>query len=170
MILGLTVHQFTQLHVGVSLVAIASGIVALYGALYSRRMPGWTALFLATTILTSVTGFMFPSAVLTPAQIFGYLSLAVLAVAVVALYAFRLRGIWRPVYVVTALLALYLNVFVLVVQGFQKVPLLHRFAPTGAEPAFFMAQGIIFLAFLVWGVLALRRFHPERTAPSMQVA
>ena len=161
MILGLTLQQFTQLHVAISLVAIVSGLIAFYGALSSRRLPGWTALFLVTTILTSVTGFMFPSAVLTPAQIFGYLSLAVLAAAVIALYVFRLNRAWRLVYVVTGMIALYLNVFVLVVQGFQKVPALHAFAPTGAEPVFFIAQGIVFVLFLLFGYLAVTRFHPE---------
>ena len=119
-----------------------------------------------TTILTSVTGFMFPAVSVTPAQIFGYLSLAVLALAVLALYAFRLNSVWRLVYVVTGMIALYLNVFVLVVQGFQKVRVLNALAPTGSGPAFFIAQGIVFVLFLTFGYLAARRFHPERLSES----
>ena len=127
----------------------------------SRNLSGWTALFLVTTVLTSVTGFMFPAATVTPAQIVGGISLATLAGALVALYGFHLRGAWRWIYVVTAMLALYLNVFVGVVQAFQKVPLLHTLAPNGSEPPFIIAQTITPLIFGVLGILAVKRFHPS---------
>ena len=127
----------------------------------AQRMPGWTALFLATTVLTSVTGFMFPAVTVTPAAIFGAISLAVLALALLALYVFHANGAWRWIYVVTALLALYLNVFVLVVQAFQKIAVLHPLAPTGSEPPFLVAQTIVLLTFLWLGFGAVRKFHPE---------
>ena len=133
MILGLSIAAFTKLHVAISLIGIVSGLVVFYGMLGAQRMPGWTALFLATTVLTSVTGFMFPAVTITPAAIFGVLSLVVLAVALLALYVVRANGAWRWIYVVTALLALYLNVFVLVVQAFQKIAFLHQLAPNGSE-------------------------------------
>ena len=128
----------------------------------AQRMPGWTALFLATTVLTSVTGFMFPATTLTPAAIFGIISLAVLAVALLALYVFHADGAWRWIYVVTALSAFYLNAFVLVVQAFQKVSILHPLAPNGTEPPFLVAQTIV-----LWlGFGAVRKFHPEAMAPT----
>ena len=120
MILGLLIAAFTKLHVAISLIGIMSGLVVLYGMLGAQRTPGWTVLFLVTTVLTSVTGFMFPAVTLTPAAIFGAISLAVLTVPLLALYVFHANGAWRWIYVVTALIALYLNVFVLVVQSFQR--------------------------------------------------
>src|SRR5262245_38170834 len=138
MILGLPLATFTKLHVLISVAGILTGLVVVNFMLQGDQRSRWTGAFLIATILTSVTGFMFPATAITPAAIFGYLSLAVLVVALLALYAFGLRGIWRPVYVVTAILALYLNVFVLIVQAFQKIPQLHRLAPTGGEPIFFV--------------------------------
>ena len=164
MILGLPLATFTKLHVLISVAGILTGLVVVNFMLQGEQRPRWTAAFLIATILTSVTGFMFPATTITPAAIFGYLSLAVLAVALLALYAFGLRGIWRTVYVVTAILALYLNVFVLIVQAFQKIPQLHRFAPTGGEPIFFVAQALVLACFVAIGVMALRSFHPERAA------
>jgi len=164
MILGLSIAAFTQLHVAISLIAIVTGLIVLYGMLSGQRMPGWTALFLITTVLTSVTGFMFPAVAVTPAAIFGVISLAVLAVALLALYVFHANGAWRWIYVVTAVLALYLNVFVLVVQAFQKISFLHPLAPTGSEPPFLVAQTVVLLIFLGLGFLAVRRFHPEAMA------
>lgn len=161
MILGLSIAAFTKLHVAISLVGIATGLLVLYGMLGSERMPGWTAVFLATTVLTSVTGFMFPATTITPAAIFGAISLVVLAVALISLYVFHAKGAWRWIYVATALLALYLNVFVLVVQAFQKNPLLHPLAPTGSEPPFLVAQTIVLLTFLWLGFGAVRKFRPE---------
>ena len=118
MILGLSIAAFTKLHVAISLIGIVSGLVVLYGMLGAQRMPGWTALFLVTTVLSGLTGFMFPAVTITPAAIFGAISLVVLAVALLALYAFHANGAWRWIYVVTALFALYLNVVVLV-EAFQ---------------------------------------------------
>lgn len=164
MILGMSIPTFTFVHVVISLVAIASGLIVLVGLLGSKRMPTWTALFLVTTILTSVTGFMFPATTVTPAQIFGYISLVVLAVTVIALYVFRVAGPWRWIYVGGAVLAFYLNVFVLVVQSFQKLPFLHPLAPNGSEPPFLIAQALVLGLFVVLGILAVIKFHPERMA------
>jgi hypothetical protein len=161
MTLGLSLSAFTTLHVIVSLIGIASGLVVLYGMLSSQRLPGWTALFLATTILTSVTGFMFPFNGLLPSHVVGAISLVLLALALLGLYVFRLAGPWRWVYVVTALAALYFNVFVGVVQAFQKLAVLQPLAPTQSEPPFAVAQGAVLVLFLVLGFLAVRRFHPD---------
>jgi len=149
MILGMSTHAFTVLHVVLSLIGIASGLIVLYGMFGSQRMRGWTALFLATTILTSVTGFLFPRAGFTPAQGVGFLSLAVLALAVLALYVFHLAGAWRWIYVAGAVLALYLNVFVGVVQAFQKLPFPQPLTPTQSGPPFIVAT-IVALAILSW--------------------
>jgi hypothetical protein len=158
--LGLSFSAFTTAHVVISLVGIATGLVVLYGMLSGQRMDGLTAVFLVTTVLTSVTGFMFPFNGLLPSHIVGGISLIVLAVALAALYALRLQGAWRRVYVVAAVIALYLNVFVGVVQAFQKFGFLHALAPTQSEPPFAVAQ-IVVLALFVWlGYLAARRFQP----------
>jgi hypothetical protein len=160
MILGMSLSTFTTVHVIISLVAILSGFVAVYGMLNGNRLDWWTTLFLATTVLTSVTGFFFPLSGLTPAVIFGIISMVVLAVAIGALYVFRLAGAWRWIYVVSALLALYLNSFVGVVQAFQKLAFLQPLAPTQSEPPFAIAQ-LILLAVLLWlGYRAVRTFHP----------
>jgi len=160
MIIGLSIENFTILHVIISLVAIVSGLVVLGGMLRASRLPGWTALFLVTTILTSVTGFMFPINGLTPGIVIGLLSIVILAVALMALYLKHLSGAWRWIYVTTALVALYFNVFVLIVQSFQKVPALQKLAPTQSEPPFQIAQGVVLLAFLILGTMAVRRFRP----------
>jgi hypothetical protein len=164
MTLGLSLSGFTTLHVVISLIGIVSGFIVLYGMLVSREFHGWTALFLATTILTSVTGFMFPFNGPTPGLITGAISLAVLAVALLALYAFRLVGSWRWVYVAAALAALYLNVFVGVVQAFQKLGFLQALAPTQSEAPFAIAQIAVLAIFCALGYLALRRFHPATHA------
>jgi uncharacterized membrane protein len=160
MIAGLSIENFTILHVAISLVGIVSGLIVLAGMLRARSLQGWTALFLVTTILTSVTGFMFPINGLTPAIIVGLISIVILAIALMALYLKQLRGAWRWIYVVTALMALYFNVFVLIVQAFQKVPVLQKLAPTQSEPPFQIAQGVTLVAFLVLGTLAARKFRP----------
>lgn len=165
MVLGLSLPAFTTLHVIISLVAIAAGFVVVYGMSMSKRMPGWTALFLATTILTSVTGFLFPFEKLLPSHIFGVISLAVLAVAVLAFYWYRLTGTWRWLYIASAILALYLNVFVLVVQGFLKVAPLNRLAPTQSELPFVLAQGTLLVAFVALFVWMVRAFRPQ---PALQ--
>jgi hypothetical protein len=159
-ILGLSFTAFTTLHVVISLIGIASGLVVLYGMLTAQRMSGWTALFLLTTILTSVTGFLFPFNGLLPSHVVGAISLVVLAVALLALYAFGLAGAWRWIYVVTAVAALYLNVFVGVVQAFQKLAFLQPLAPTQSEPPFAIAQLAVLAIFLGVGFLAVRQFHP----------
>jgi hypothetical protein len=164
MTLGLSLSAFTTLHVVISLIGIVSGLIVLYGMLGSHRLGGWTALFLATTILTSVTGFMFPFNGLLPSHLVGAISLVVLAAALLALYAFGLAGAWRWVYVAAALVALYLNVFVGVVQAFQKVGFLHALAPTQSEPPFAVAQLVVLAIFLALGLVALRRFHPAGSA------
>jgi hypothetical protein len=164
MILGLSTSNFTLVHVVISLVGIASGLVVLLGMLGSKRLDGWTALFLATTVLTSVTGFFFPADRLLPSHIVGIISLVALAAAIVALYAYRLAGSWRWIYVTAAVVALYLNVFVGVVQAFQKLPFLQRLAPTQSEPPFLAAQLIVLAVLIVLGFVALRRFHPATRA------
>lgn len=153
-------QAFTQFHVAISLVGILSGLIVLYGLLKSDRMPRMTLLFLVTTVLTSVTGFFFHRDHIMPSHIVGIISLVFLGVTMLALYAYHLRGFWRAVYVIGAVISLYLNVFVLVVQLFQKVPALHAFAPNGNEPPFAIAQGCVLLVFIVLGVLAVKRFRP----------
>ena len=160
MIAGLSIENFTILHVAISLIGIVSGLIVLSGMLRARRLPGWTALFLVTTVLTSVTGFMFPINGLTPAIVVGVISIVILAIALMALYVKHLSGAWRWIYVTTALAALYFNVFVLIVQSFQKVPALQKLAPTQSEPPFSVTQGVVLVAFLVLGTMAARRFRP----------
>ncbi len=158
MILGLT--PFTFLHVVISLVAILSGLVVAYGLLTSKRSDGWTLFFLVTTVATSVTGFLFPFHGFTPALGVGILSMIVLIAAIAARYSFHMTGIWRWVYIGGAVIALYFNVFVLIVQSFQKIAALHDLAPTQSEPPFLIAQGAALVLFVALGILALRRFHP----------
>ena len=161
MIDGLSIENFTILHTAISLIAIASGLIVLAGMLRARRLPGWTAVFLVTTILTSVTGFMFPISGLTPAIVFGLISIVILVIALAALYLKHLSGAWRWIYVTTALMALYLNVFVLIVQSFQKLPALQKLAPTQSEPPFLIAQAVALIAFLILGAMAARKFRPD---------
>jgi len=161
MVLGTSTATFTLLHVVISLVGIASGLVVMYGFLTSQRVDRWTALFLVSTVLTSVTGFLFPFKHVTPGIVVGVVSLVVLAVAIAALYALRLSGPWRVTYVITASLALYFNVFVLVVQSFEKVPALTALAPTQKEPPFAVAQLLVLVMFVVAAVFAVRRFRPD---------
>jgi len=160
MILGMSTAVFTQLHVLISLVGIVTGFVVLFGLWTARRLPGWTELFLATTILTSATGFLFHSKAIGPPHIVGAISLVVLAITVYARYPGALVGSSRWIYVVGAVLALYFNSFVAVVQAFDKIPSLHVLAPTGSEPPFAVAQGIVLLFFIFSGYRAVRRFHP----------
>jgi hypothetical protein len=166
MILGMSLPAFTLLHVVISLVGIGSGFVVLYGLTASKRLDGWTILFLVTTIATSLTGFLFPNSHITPGIVVGVLSLIVLAGAIAARYVFRLIGAWRPIYVVCASLALYFNCFVLVVQSFEKVPALRALAPTQKEPPFAVVQLAVLALFIGATVLAVKRFHPESTLGS----
>jgi hypothetical protein len=160
MVIGLSIHAFTIVHVVISLIAIASGLVVLFGMLGAHRLPAWTALFLVTTILTSVTGFMFPIHGFTPGLGTGAVSMLVLAAALIALYVKHLVGSRRWIYVAAAVSALYFNVLVLIVQSFQKVPTLNTFAPTQSEPPFLIAQGVALMAFLFLGIAAVFRFRP----------
>jgi len=160
MIAGMSTAAFTQLHVLISLVGILSGLIVLAGMWSAKRLPGWTALYLSTTVLTSVTGFLFHSKAFGPPHVLGVISLVVLAVTIVALYKYRLAGASRWIYVVGAVLALYLNAFVGVVQAFQKVPFLKSLAPTGSEPPFAVAQLIVLALFIAAGFRALKKFHP----------
>ncbi|HWF97104.1 MAG TPA: hypothetical protein VG291_19305 [Xanthobacteraceae bacterium] len=153
-----------QIHVLLSLIGIVSGFVVLYGLLVGRPLGGWTALFLATTILTSITGFPLAPFGFDPARAVGVISLVLLALAVGALYVFRLAGAWRGVYVGSATAALYLNVFVGVAQAFQKLPFLQPLAPTQSEPPFLVAQVAVLVIFVALGILAAIRFHPELAA------
>jgi hypothetical protein len=164
MILGMSTSTFTLLHVAISLVGIVSGLIVLFGMLGAKRLDGWTALFLATTVLTSVTGFFFASDHLLPSHIVGIISLVVLAIATLAFYAFHLAGSWRWIYVAGAVLALYLNVFVGIVQAFQKLAFLQPLAPTQSEPPFLATQLMVMAAFVVLGIVAARKFHPESKA------
>jgi hypothetical protein len=149
------------IHVALSLIGIVSGLVVFYEMLVGKQSGGWTVLFLITTILTSVTGFPLPPFGFDPPRAVGVLSLVLLAVAVVALYVFKLAGAWRWLYVITALAALWLNVFVGIIQGFAKLPALHALAPTQSEPPFLITQLVVLVIFVVLGIVALRRFHPK---------
>ena len=160
MILGMSLASFTVLHLIISMIAIALGFVVAGGILASNKLPGWTAWFLILTILTSATGFLFPFTKVTPAHIVSVISLVLLAVAVYALYGKGLGGVWRGVYVVTAMLALWFNVFVLIAQSFQKVALLNAYAPTGSEPPFAITQGVVLIFFVVMIWLGIKRFRP----------
>jgi hypothetical protein len=150
---------FTLFHVVLSLIGILSGLVVVFGMMSGRRLEGWTILFLVTTAATSVTGFMFPYHGFTPGIGVGILSLLVLAVAIFALYSRHLASGWRRTYAITAVLALYFNVFVLVVQLFEKVPALHALAPKGSEPPFALTQGIAMLIFIALGIAAVKGFR-----------
>lgn len=164
MVLGMSVANFTVLHVVISMIAIFAGFIVVGGMFSNNSLGGWTVLFLLATILTTVTGFLFPISTVTPAVATGIVSSLVLVVALVALYGYRLAGRWRTIYVASALLAFYLNFFVLVVQSFQKVAFLQPLAPTGSEPPFLIAQAVALAAFVVLGAIAVAKFHPERRA------
>jgi hypothetical protein len=161
MVLGMSVPAFTLLHVIITLVAIASGLVAVGGMLASRRLPATTALFLFTTVLTSVTGFLFPIHGFTPALGVGIVSCVLLAIALVAYYVKRLTGAWRWIYAITAIAALYLNVFVLVFQSFVKVAALSALAPTQSEPPFAIAQVAVVVIFVLIAIVAAVKFRPD---------
>ncbi len=163
MILGMSLSTFTLVHVLLSLAGIGSGFIVLFGLLNGKRLDGWTAIFLTTTALTSVTGFLFPFEHLLPSHILGILSLLVLAVAVPARYVFHMSGAWRGTYVIAAATALYFNVFVAVVQSFLKIPALHALAPAGKEPPFLVAQVIVLLIFIALTIRATKRFRTDQT-------
>ena len=152
---------FTKIHVVISLIGILTGLVVLFGLIGGRRLNRWTAWFLVTTVATSVTGFFFPFHGVTPGIIVGIISLLLLAVAIFARYFRRFVGAWRWIYVVTAMIALYLNVFVLIAQLFQKVPSLKALAPTQTEPPFLVAQLSTLLIFVLLTIAATIRFRRE---------
>ncbi|MGC1415421.1 MAG: hypothetical protein WA817_09080 [Candidatus Acidiferrum sp.] len=156
---GLT--AFTLFHVAISLIGILTGFIAVFGMIAGKRLNGLTAIFLVTTALTSITGFLFPFHGITPGIILGILSLLVLAVAIPARYLKHLAGAWRKIYAITATIALYFNVFVLVAQLFAKVPVLHALAPKGNEPPFLVSELVVMALFIVLGVAAAIKFHPE---------
>jgi K+-transporting ATPase A subunit len=153
---------FTKLHVVISLIGILSGLVVTFGLLVRQKLNRWTALFLISTLATSATGFFFPFHGVTPAIIVGIISLVLLAVAILARYARHLAGHWRLIYVVSAMIALYLNVFVLVVQLFQKVPALKALAPTQSEPPFAVTQLVVLALFVLLTIFAVIRFRGEQ--------
>jgi hypothetical protein len=161
MILGLSLAQFIYLHVFLSVVAIGAGVFIVYGLLSSKRLSILTSLFFVTTALTSLTGFLFPIKGITPAIIFGVVSLIALVLAIVGLYVKKLDGPWRGVYVISAMVAFYLNFFVLIAQSLEKVPALNGIAPTQSSPGFGLIQLMVLLIFILLTVRAFKRFHPE---------
>ncbi len=166
MILGMSLAVFTQVHVIITLIAIVSGILVAVAMLNAKLPPISTTIFLLTSVLTSATGFLFPTA-FDAADVVGIISLVALAFAILALYANKLAGAWRGIYVVSAILALYLNCFVLVVQTFLKVEVFHALAPTQKEPPFAVAQGVVLIVFIGLGIAAFRKFRPLRRAPAL---
>jgi hypothetical protein len=166
MILGMSTAAFTQFHVWLSLIGIFSGIVVVLAMLGAIRLPLLTAVFLLTTVATSVTGFMFHFATFGPPEIVGVFSLVILGFAILGLYGFKLAGPWRWIYAASAVFALYLNVFVGVVQTFQKVPFFHALAPTQTELPFALAQGVVLIAFIALGITAAKKFRPSTPGPT----
>ncbi|WP_041855470.1 membrane protein [Candidatus Korobacter versatilis] len=157
-------QAFTLFHVAISLAAIVSGFVVVSGLLNNRAYAGTTSFFLATTALTSITGFLFPFHGITPGIVLGVLSLIVLAIAYWARRQWNAAQRLRKTYLTTMVIALYFNFFVLVAQSFQKVPALHALAPTQKEPPFQIAQGVVLVLFITLGILSVRRFHGEGSA------
>ncbi len=157
---------FTLIHVVISLVGIGSGFVVIAGFLKAKRLDGWTALFLTTTVLTSVTGFLFPFHKLMPSHVVGTLSLLILALAILGRYRFNLNGAWRRIYVISAVIAQWFNVFVLVAQLFAKVPALKAIAPTQSEPPFAITQAVVLGLFIWLGILAIKRFQVKTIPPA----
>lgn len=160
MVFGFSLPTYTIVHVIISLIGIAAGFIAVFEMIANKPLGLWNQIFLWTTIATSVTGFGFPFAGITPGIVVGVISLAILAVALFALYGRHLIGAWRWVYVVSAIAALWFNVFVLIVQSFQKIGFLKALAPTQSEPPFQIAQGAALVLFVVLAVLAVRKFRP----------
>jgi hypothetical protein len=164
LVLGMSLSAFTLLHVILSLAGIASGFVVVYGLFNNKQLNGWTTIFLSTTVLTSVTGFMFPFHAITPGIVLGVLSLIVLAATIAARYAFHFNGAWRSTYVISTIVALYFNCFVAVVQSFEKIPALKALAPTQKEPPFAIAQLVVLAIFVGIGIKAVRKFRIEPVA------
>jgi hypothetical protein len=152
---------FTLVHVLISLVGIVSGFVVVWGLQENRTLCRWTSVFLSTTVMTSVTGFMFPFEGFKPSYVLAVISLIVLAIAIFARYKRKLAGGWRKTYAVLAVVALYLNFFVLIAQSFMKVPFLHSLAPTQSEGPFVAAQAFALLLFTLLAILAALRFKDK---------
>jgi len=155
----MSIAAFTMLHVIISLIAIGTGFIVLFGLINGKLLSPWNVVFLVTTILTSLTGFAFPNDKVTPGIILGVLSMIVLAIALAALYIFHLKGGWRRTYAITAMLALYFNVFVLIAQTFEHVPVFHALAPTGTETPFKVAELLLLLLFIVLITAAAKKFR-----------
>ncbi len=166
MVLGMSLQTFTFVHVLLSLVGIGSGFIVVFGLLSSKRLNGWTLLFFVTTVLTSATGFLFPVEHLLPSHIVAILSLVALTIAILARYTFHMAGAWRTTYVVGAVIALYFNCFVGVVQAFEKVPALKALAPTQKEPPFLVAQLVVLAIFVGLGIVAAKRFRNASMLPA----
>lgn len=164
MVLGMSLATYTAIHVAISLIGIFTGFIVLIGLLTGKSLNGWTTIFLTATVLTDVTGFGFPFTHLLPSHKLAIISLVVLTIAILARYAFRMAGAWRSTYVVTAMIAFYLNVFVLVVQSFEKVPALKALAPTQSERPFVVTQLVVLTAFVLLIILAVRKFGQAQRA------
>ena len=156
--------SFVGFHTWLSLIAIVAGFPVAVGLLRGHVSPRWTGVFLSTAFATSATGFGFPFSGVLPSHIIGAVALVLVVVAGFALYGRMLIGLWRGVYAITAMLSFYLLLFVLVAQSFQKVPALRALAPTGSEPPFAIAEGLLFVAFVGLTWLAARRFTSYRVA------
>jgi len=165
MILGMSIATFTLVHTVLSLVGIVAGLVTAGAIATGTRLDRWAAVFLVTTVLTSVTGFGFPFDKLLPSHIVGIVSLVVLLAVIVADYVKHLAGTWRTIYAVGVVLATYLNTFVLVAQLFKRIPVLFLLAPTQSEPPFALTQGLVVLLFVWLGVGAVRGAHLEVGRP-----
>jgi hypothetical protein len=164
MILGMAAGAFTILHVIITLIAIGSGLIVVGGMFASNRLLVTTAIFLFTTALTSLTGFLFPIHGFTPALGVGIVACVILAVALFALYKEKLIGAWRWIYVITAVVSLYLNVFVLIVQSFMKISALNALAPTQAEPPFAVTQAAVLAIFILITLIAVTNFRPPQAS------
>jgi hypothetical protein len=162
MLFGMT--PFTLVHTAISLLAILAGLVVMFGMLKGKTWSRWTILFLVATAATSLSGFLFIREQVMPSHVVGVMALIVLAVTLLALYRYHTAGAWREVYIIGATISLYLNIFVLIVQLFQKVPSLHELAPTQSELPFQLTQGGALSLFIVLGIMASVRFHPELKA------
>jgi hypothetical protein len=159
MVLGMSLGVYTTLHVIISLIGIGTGFIVLYGLINGKLLSPWNVVFLVTTILTSLTGFAFPNDKITPGIVLGILSVIALAIALLALYIFKLNGAWRRTYAITAMIALYFNVFVLIAQIFEHVPVFHALAPTGTETPFKVAQTLLLVLFAILITTAAKKFH-----------
>src|SRR5438876_10249933 len=159
-------HIYTDIHALISLIAIFTGLIVVFGVIGGKRLDGWTKWFLISAVLTTATGFFFPFHGVTPAIILGIISLPFLALTISARYAKHLAGSWRWIYVIGAVICLYFNLFVAVVQAFEKIPALHAVAPTQSEPPFKLTQLIVLLVSVLLAIVAVIRFHPLPRSPA----